>query len=96
MKKYFMVLLILLVTGLVRVPWEKQLSTQLTTAGLLLPPPGETLREQMGQSATLAALGGIEVPGIDLHYLARSRSLADDGLGNRGTRLSDDHHYGAW
>lgn len=54
-----MVIALLLVTGLVRVPWEKQISTHLTAAGLLLPPPGESLREQMGQSATLAALGGL-------------------------------------
>ncbi len=50
---------ILLISGLVRTPWERQLSAQLKSADLLLPPPGETLREQMGQSATLAALGGL-------------------------------------
>ena len=55
-----MVILLLLITGLVRVPWEQQLSARLTSAGLLLPPPGETLREQMGQSAALAALGGLK------------------------------------
>jgi len=54
-----MVIVLLLVAGLARVPWEKNISTQLTSAGLLLPPPGESLREQMGQSATLAALGGL-------------------------------------
>lgn len=54
-----MVFLLLLISGLIRVPWEKQLSANLITADLLLPPPGETLREQMGQSATLATLGGL-------------------------------------
>lgn len=59
MKKYLLVIGLLLATGMARLPWEKQLGEQLTAAGLLLPPPGDTLREQMGQSATLAALGGL-------------------------------------
>ncbi|MFK5921482.1 MAG: hypothetical protein QM496_04840 [Verrucomicrobiota bacterium] len=59
MKKYSMVFVLLLVSGMLRVPWEKQLTSQLTEDGLLLAPPGETLREQLGQSATLAALGGL-------------------------------------
>lgn len=59
MKKYSMVIALLLITGLLRVPLEKQLSGQLISTGLLQPPPGKTLREQLGQSATLAALGGL-------------------------------------
>jgi tetratricopeptide (TPR) repeat protein len=59
MKKYLLAIGLLLATGAARLPWEKQLSGQLASAGLLLPPPGDTLREQMGQSATLAALGGL-------------------------------------
>lgn len=54
-----MVIALLLITGLLRLPWERQFANQLTSAGLLLAPPGETLREQLGQSATLAALGGL-------------------------------------
>ncbi len=59
MKKYLLVVTLLLATGVARLPWEQRLDGQLTSAGLLLPPPGDTLREQMGQSATLAALGGL-------------------------------------
>lgn len=54
-----MVILLLLISGFIRMPWEKQLSAHLISAELLLPPPGDTLREQMGQSATLATLGGL-------------------------------------
>ncbi|MCF6311733.1 MAG: hypothetical protein L3J39_04710 [Verrucomicrobiales bacterium] len=58
-KKFFLVVMLLLIGGLIRAPWEKKLNGELSAAGLLSNPPGESLREQMGQSATLAALGGL-------------------------------------
>lgn len=58
-KKLFLVVTLLLIGGMLRAPLEKRLHSELSAAGLLSSPPGESLREQMGQSATLAALGGL-------------------------------------
>ena len=49
----------LFVFGLIRLPVETSLRRQLTESGMLLPLPGHTGIEQLGQSALMGTLGGL-------------------------------------
>ena len=48
------VLIVLVAFGLVRTPFENRLGEQLIEAKLVVPPPGMTVLDQMGQSALMA------------------------------------------
>lgn len=57
--KLALVLLALALFGSIRSPWEDTLRDQLVEAHLLLPPPAESVVEQMSQSALMGTLGGL-------------------------------------
>jgi len=54
-----LVLVVLATFGLVRAPFESRLGKELIDAKLVVPPPGMTVLDQMGQSALMATLGGL-------------------------------------
>lgn len=57
--QWLIVLLCLLAFGLVRLPFEASLRKELSEARMILPLPGQTAIEQMGQSTLMGTLGGL-------------------------------------
>lgn len=57
--KWLKILLIFLVFGLVRSPFESSLRKQMQETRMLLPTPGHSAMAQMGQSALMGLLGGL-------------------------------------
>ncbi|MEM7697149.1 MAG: hypothetical protein AAF236_01955 [Verrucomicrobiota bacterium] len=57
--RFVWVLIGLIAFGLCRVPVERNLREQLIETHLLIPPPGQSARQQMSQSALMGLLGGL-------------------------------------
>lgn len=58
-RKTVLTLVMLLAFGLARTPWERHLAGRLTEAELLAPAPDTGFVQLIGQSASLAVLGGL-------------------------------------
>lgn len=53
------ILAVLATFGLLRAPFENRLGRDLINTKMVIPPPGLTVLDQMGQSALMATLGGL-------------------------------------
>lgn len=53
------VIVVLVIFGLIRSPFEDGIRRKMVEAQLLLPPPGHTAMQQMSQSALMGTLGGL-------------------------------------
>jgi tetratricopeptide (TPR) repeat protein len=58
-RKLWMVLLALLVTGAIRMPFERAFTRELQAVGLLSPPLEIDTRDRIGQTSSAVALGGL-------------------------------------
>jgi hypothetical protein len=72
------ILLIFLVFGLLRSPFESRLRKEMTTSGMLLPTPGHTAFANLGQSALIGVLGGLRTLVATAYWLESFRHFEND------------------